>query len=445
MRKYLVYFFQKIRNGDLIIYITVILLILFGSIMVGSATIGNSAASTVSGASGGAQALLTIIKQVAFVSIGIFAMIICAGGYTHWLFKKGSVCLILYIVMIGMLLSCLAFGATNGSYAWWKIPGIGTFQPAEVCKIGMVILLSYMLVLLPEKYAPKSNKYYNQNYRHPKEVRKRAKIRYVIMCILLPFLAIITEFIVVAKIQNDTGTALITFLICAACLFMTERKHYKTLHKIIKYVIMIVLVGVVVLGVLFMVTYFTGFYKYLGELFNIDLTSILQGYQASRFSSWLNPLGDVYNTSAQLFNALLAITKGGIKGVGLFNSTQKYGYIPEVQTDFITSLIFEELGLIGLALIIIPYGIIIFRLLYFGFISEDTRSRIVLVGIASYFFCHLFVNLGGVSGLIPMTGVPLIFISQGGSSILTGGMAIGIAQAIISMDKAKRKKLLENG
>ena len=133
-------------------------------------------------------------------------------------------------------------------------------------------------------------------------------------------------------------------------------------------------------------------------------------------------------------NALIAITNGGIFGTGLGNSIQKYGYVPEVHNDFITSVIFEELGLFGLALIMVPYAIIVFKLISYASKSKDPKTTIILLGIAAYFFLHLFINLGGVSGLIPMTGVPLLLVSSGGSSTLAAFIAIGIAQALISKD-----------
>ncbi|MBU9904719.1 FtsW/RodA/SpoVE family cell cycle protein, partial [Thomasclavelia ramosa] len=117
---------------------------------------------------------------------------------------------------------------------------------------------------------------------------------------------------------------------------------------------------------------------------------------------------------------------------------QKFGYIPESQNDFIGAIIYEELGIIGLGLIIIPTCIIIFKLLKYSQEIKENKSRIILLGIASYFFLHLLINLGGISGLIPMTGVPLLLISAGGSSSVTAFVAVGVAQAIIA--KHNRQK-----
>ncbi len=164
------------------------------------------------------------------------------------------------------------------------------------------------------------------------------------------------------------------------------------------------------------------------------ITAVLQGYQLQRIDSWLKPLKieNIYDSSWQLVNSLIAFTDGGIFGLGLGNSIQKYDYIPEAHNDFIGAIIYEELGIFGLALMIIPTAIIIFRLLKYADQIQNNKSRVILIGIASYFMLHLFVNLGGVSGLIPMTGVPLLLVSSGGSSTIAALIAIGIAQAIIS-------------
>lgn len=161
------------------------------------------------------------------------------------------------------------------------------------------------------------------------------------------------------------------------------------------------------------------------------ILKLFDGYQQGRFVSWLDPLSDPLNTSYQQVNGLIAFAQNGIFGRGLGNSTQKFGYIPEAYNDYITAIIFEELGIFGLALIIIPYTLIIWRLFHYAYRISDNKAKIMLCGIASYFFLHLFLNLGGVSGLIPMTGIPLLCVSMGGSSTLTAYLAIGIAQAII--------------
>ena len=143
-------------------------------------------------------------------------------------------------------------------------------------------------------------------------------------------------------------------------------------------------------------------------------------------------MGDIEGDGWQLTNALIAFATGGLFGKGFGPPTQKYGYIPESHNDFIVAIIYEELGLVGFMLFLIPYIIIIYKMFHYALRIKDTKSKLILYGVGLYFFTHLLVNVGGVSGFIPMTGVPLLLISSGGSSTLAAMMGLGIAQSIIA-------------
>lgn len=160
----------------------------------------------------------------------------------------------------------------------------------------------------------------------------------------------------------------------------------------------------------------------------------------ARIASWLNPLKDIYGSNYQIINGFVGYTNGGLIGRGFGNSIMKFGYIPEAQNDFISSIIVEELGLVGFAAFFIPYSIIIYRLFRYAFCMKESRDKLTLIGIASYFFVHLMVNVGGVSGLIPMTGVPLLLISAGGTSTLMALTCIGVAQALIAKYNREKKQ-----
>ena len=159
---------------------------------------------------------------------------------------------------------------------------------------------------------------------------------------------------------------------------------------------------------------------------------ILKPHQLGRITTWLNPLLDEKGDGWQLVNALVAFSNGGLFGQGFGASRQKYGYIPESHNDFIVAIIYEELGLVGFLLFLIPYCIIIYKMFHYGMKVKETKSKLILYGVGLYFFTHLLVNVGGVSGLIPMTGVPLLLISSGGSSTWAAMIGIGIAQSIIA-------------
>ena len=161
----------------------------------------------------------------------------------------------------------------------------------------------------------------------------------------------------------------------------------------------------------------------------------LQEYQINRIYSSINPFSDQYGSGYQLINGLVSFASGGWFGVGFGNSVRKYTNFPAANTDFILAIIVEELGFIGFLMILVPYCIIIFRLMNYALKIRNEKAKIILIGVAMYFLLHFILNVGGVTGLIPLTGVPLLMISAGGSSTLAAMSALGIAQAIISRYK----------
>ena len=269
-------------------------------------------------------------------------------------------------------------------------------------KVAMILILSYMLTETDAAFVVKGR------FRTAELKSQFYKDKFI-KCVLFPLGLMLVAFFVGAGIQKDLGTSLILAAICFICFMSTPRDYYKKYKKLVWIALG---VAVVILGFL--------------------ITAVLQGYQMERINSWLKPLENIYSSSWQLVNSLIAFADGGIFGLGLGNSIQKYDYIPEAHNDFIGAIIYEELGIFGLALIIIPTAIIIFRLLKYADEIQESKSKVILIGISSYFMLHLLVNLGGVSGLIPMTGVPILLVSSGGSSTVSALIAIGIAQAIIS-------------
>ena len=202
---------------------------------------------------------------------------------------------------------------------------------------------------------------------------------------------------------------MILAFICMMLFFITPRPYY-TKYKKLSLILLVIAFVVAILGMNF----------------------ILKPHQLGRITTWLNPLLDEKGDGWQLVNALVAFSNGGLFGQGFGASRQKYGYIPESHNDFIVAIIYEELGLVGFLLFLIPYCIIIYKMFHYGMKVKETKSKLILYGVGLYFFTHLLVNVGGVSGLIPMTGVPLLLISSGGSSTWAAMIGIGIAQSIIA-------------
>lgn len=387
-------FFRK-KGADKPIFFAVFVLICLGIVMIGSASIGAVSSK------GTAFAIKNMITQSIYVVIGLFVMMVLTKSFKLKMINYRSSIAIYIMGIISMC--CCVFWTTKGSHAWIHL-GPFTVQPAEFMKVAMVLILSYMLTETDSAFVVKGK------FRTAELKSKFYKDKFK-KCVLLPLALMIFAFGIGVFVQKDLGSSLILAIICFICFMSTPRDYYKKYKKLVWIALA---VSVVILGFL--------------------ITAVLQSYQLQRINSWLKPLEikNIYSSSWQLVNSLIAFADGGIFGLGLGNSIQKYDYIPEAHNDFIGAIIYEELGIFGLALIVIPTAIIIFRLLKYADRIQDNKSKVILIGISSYFMLHLLVNLGGVSGLIPMTGVPLLLISAGGSSTIASLMAIGIAQAIIS-------------
>lgn len=383
----------KRRGVDKTVYFCVVILTIYGIVMIGSASVGQSAKM------GPMYASMNMIKQAIFVLGGFAAMIFLTRCFKKSWVNANSTW-IFYAIGLVLMLACLFFEDGKGSHAWIRI-GPFTIQPAEFMKVIMILFLSFHFGEIEEYCQIPRN-----ITRQKKEELQKRKLWY---CILRPILAIFIAFFVGVFLQKDMGSSLIMAFICMMLFFITPRPYYTKYKKL---ALILLVIGFI--------------------LILLSATFILKPYQLGRIYTWLNPLGDIEGDGWQLTNALIAFATGGLFGKGFGSSTQKYGYIPESHNDFIVAIIYEELGLVGFMLFLIPYVIIIYKMFHYALRIKDTKSKLILYGVGLYFFTHLLVNVGGVSGFIPMTGVPLLLISSGGSSTLAAMMGLGIAQSIIA-------------
>ena len=389
------------RTGtDKTFYACTIFLACFGIVMIGDASVGMSASR------GSNFATINLLKQCVFVAGGFFCMFLFARVYKTRRISE-TIMLSAYVICILMMLACLMW-TINNSHAWIKVGPI-TIQPVEFMKLVMIIILSYIFGVLPDQVRISN--------RLSAEKRKKLVRRKFMLCVAFPALLVFFAFFICWKVQKDMGSGLI-LLVMSACLFFATPSQYYRPYKIIG-------LFLVFLAVLVFILFHERF---------------LKGHQMARIASWLNPLKDIYGSNYQIINGFVGYTNGGLIGRGFGNSIMKFGYIPEAQNDFISSIIVEELGLVGFAAFFIPYSIIICRLFRYAFCMKESRDKLTLIGIASYFFVHLMVNVGGVSGLIPMTGVPLLLISAGGTSTLMALTCIGVAQALIAKYNREKKQ-----
>ena len=233
---------------------------------------------------------------------------------------------------------------------------------------------------------------------------------------IVPPLGILGVGLALVLMQGDLGGTLLTVAIIVAILMYSDIKNK------IKIQILTITSIPVVLYI---------FYTLVFDSKNL--------YRMKRIKVVLDPFKYENGDGYQLTNALVSISNGGVFGRGLGNGILKLGYLPEPHTDFIFTVISEELGLIGVLLILLMYGFIILK----GFIyANKTRNhfyKLICVGVVSYLFMQVFVNIGGVSGLIPLTGVTLPLLSYGGSSMLSISIALGILLAVIREIKKESK------
>ncbi len=167
----------------------------------------------------------------------------------------------------------------------------------------------------------------------------------------------------------------------------------------------------------------------------------LMHYQLLRFESYIDPW-KTEDAGHQLINSYYAISNGGFWGRGLGNSIQKAGYLPEPNTDFIMAIVGEELGAAWILIILAVFGFIIWRLVIYAVKTRNMQIRLTLYGIAAYIGIQILVNLGGVVGVVPITGVTFPLISYGGSSLMSWGITFGIAFNMIGVLK-KNESLRE--
>ena len=384
----------KRKGVDRTVYFCVVILTIYGVVMIGSASVGQTASM------GTTYATFNMIKQAVYVLSGFGFMIFLTRCFKrNWI--NGTSTWIMYVIGVMLMIACLFFKGVNGSHAWIRFGSFFTLQPSEFMKIVMILFLAYHFGELEELC------------EIPKNISRKKKetlqIRKAIYCLFRPILAILFVFVIGGFVQKDLGSALILAFLCMMLFFITPRPYYAKYKKL---AMIILVLGFVVIF--------------------LAATFILEPHQLGRIYTWLNPLADPVNSGWQLVNALIAFTSGGLFGRGFGASRQKYGYIPESHNDFIVPIIYEELGLFGFLLFLIPYCIIIYKMFYYGMHIKETKSKLILYGVGIYFFTNLIINVGGVSGFIPMTGVPLLLISSGGSSTWAAMITIGIAQSIIA-------------
>ena len=327
-------------------------------------------------------------RQLFFLIIGIFGFMfmIIFPTKNYKLFDK----LILFIVTMS-LVGLLVYGHTaNNAASWYKFGPI-TIQPSEFAKIAIIVYLSV---------------YYHRN----KESLNNQ------WTIIKPILYMVVIAFLVA-IQPDLGTAMIIGMLTLFIFYAVPiNKKYRSIFN------KIFVGGILVVALVLLTT---------GGKF-------LQSYQLERFN-FIDPCERYQEDSGyQLCNSFIAFKNGGLKGQGLGSSTQKYLYLPESYTDFIFPIIVEEWGLIIGIIILILYMLVLFRIIKVARNATTLQNSLIVYGVFAYILLHIMINLGGVMGVIPLTGVPLPFLSYGGSYTICLMIALGLVQRVAIESNTKK-------
>lgn len=276
-----------------------------------------------------------------------------------------------------LLVAVKLFGDVRmGAQRWLAIPGFGSLQPSEFMKLAMPMTTAWFLASRP--LPPKPGR------------------------VLLTLLMIGVPALLIAE-QPDLGTAILVTLSGLFVLFMGGLPWW--------------MIGLFIAG--------------MGVLIPIAWEFLLHGYQKQRVLTLLNPEADALGTGWNIIQSKTAIGSGGLVGKGYLNGTQSHlHFLPEGHTDFIIAAFSEEFGFFGVCLLITIYSLIIIRCFQIAMATPDSYGRLLAGAISMSFFVYVFVNAGMVSGILPVVGVPLPFVSYGGTAIITLMAGFGLLMSI---------------
>jgi rod shape determining protein RodA len=319
------------------------------------------------------QQIEPVISQGTKILVGLSAMLVIAQippivylRLAPWIFLIGLIALVL-VYFFGV--------EVKGARRWLRIPGITNFQPSEIMKLILPLMLAW---------------YFQHRHLPP-------KAKHVFWSLAITIIPVI-----LIAFQPDLGTSLI---IAASGLFVL-------LLAGIPWRLVLSTIGI-------------------GVLTAPALWFVLRDYQQQRILTLLDPERDPLGTGWNIIQSKTAIGSGGLFGKGLFEGTQSnLDFLPESQTDFIVAVLGEELGLAGVVGLLILYLLLIGRGVILAVQAQDTFGRLLSGSITFTFFVYVFVNMGMVSGILPVVGVPLPFVSYGGTSVITLFIGFGILMSV---------------
>ncbi|TCS79066.1 rod shape-determining protein RodA [Tepidibacillus fermentans] len=321
------------------------------------------------------------LKQIIWYGIGFFVLIVMLlidyEVLIHFTYVLYGIGLFLLLVLL------FVAGKTKGITGWFEFGSV-KFQPSELMKIITIITLA---------------NYLNKRGERPFE-------RFVD---LYPIFLIVGAPLLLILLQPDLGTALvfISLTLSMMLVYGVKFRHFAILGGIGS-------LGILVLAFL---------YNFKQDIF----FKIIEEYQWHRLTSFIDPSSDPLGSGYQVTQSLIAVGSGMLKGVGLHQGRQgRYNWVPEAHTDFIFSVLSEELGFIGSSLLVLLFFLLIYRVVRIGIESKDRFGTYVAAGIVGMWVFTIFENIGMTISIMPITGIPLPFVSYGGSSVLANFISAGL-------------------
>ena len=298
---------------------------------------------------------------------------------------------VIYIFVTVLLFSTEVFGrSTKGAKRWVVIAGFN-FQPSEVAKIGYIIF--YALYM--------------------SELKEKGKINNIINGCFIPLALLLPMIFAVYKLQNHFSATFIMIVVTVVQMFVAGTR--------LGHLVVAGIIGGSAIGGLMYI-------KNLKEAAEATATGVevKESFRKGRIEVWKNPASDPTGKGWQILQSLYTIASGGLLGVGLGESKQKYLYLPEPQNDFIFSVLAEELGFVGCAFVIILFAIFIWRGIIIAMKAPDTLSSLLAIGVVAMIGLQAIINIAVVTNAMPVTGMPLPFFSYGGTAMIIDLVAVGL-------------------
>jgi len=368
---------NKLKHIDYPLLLAILLLACFGMMMIFSSS------NTLSYLSYDTTSHF-FVRQLQWFLFGIVLMVI-AMLVPHQLYNKLSPVLVLLSLLLLFVVLLPGIGVERNYSQRWIAIGPLLFQPSEAVKLFMIVYFA---------------SFYSKKQHDLNQFKKG----------VLPPLIILGAVFLLTLQQPDLGSAALTLFACGTIVICSGVKR--------RHLTMLTTVGV--LGV--------SYFAYSSP------------YRLERLTSYMSPFQDPLGDGYQLINSYVAIAEGGVVGNGLGSSVQKLGFLPEAHTDFIMAVIVEELGVIGLLFVIGVYVFIMLKGIQIAKKSSNGFSRLLAIGITFQMIIQVIFNLGGASGLFPITGIPLPLISYGGSSLIITMFSLGVLLQISAQNNLRIQK-----